>query len=847
MWRATWRSLLAHKLRLALTAVAVVLGVAFVAGTFMLTDTIERSFNDVMTTAAGGVDAHVRPEGGPPSFGDGGLDGSGGGVEPALLDTVRAVDGVAVADPEVGGIAQLIGADGQPIGGMGPPTLGFNAPSEAGIASTELREGRFPEREGEIAIDAFTARTQDFALGERVQLVTTGAVEEAEVVGIVGFGEADNLAGATVTLFDLDTALDRYSVDGTYNGIDVVAAPGVSGEELAQRLTGVVGDGYEVVTQQQLIDENAEAIGEVLGIFSTALLVFAAVALFVGSFIIFNTFSILVAQRGREVALLRAVGARRSQVLWSVLAEAVVLGVLGGTVGLLVGAGIATALKSLLAQFGLELPADGLVFATRTVVVAMAVGLVVTVVAAVVPAIRATRVAPVEALREAAAPPTGTGGRAWVRNLVGAVVSALGIVLLLAGLFAGAGLPVIGAGALVLFLGIALLSSLVVRPLMRVFGAPVAAGFGVRGALARDNAMRNPRRTAATASALMIGVALVGFVTVFAESIKASVSDAIDEVYLHDFDVRSVGFQPIPGSVADDLAGLPEVDLAATQWMGLFEENGSQRFAMAMRPEDLQRVYSVEVLEGSVEDLAGGGLLVSQSVADRDGLEVGETLPVTIAGTGQDLVVRGIYDGQSIDVDYVMDAGTYAELYRNPVVLGVAVVLADGVDAAAGQTAVDEAIEPYPTVQAMDRAATREQITSQIDQLLGLVYGLLFLSVVIAFFGIVNTLALSVFERVRELGLLRAVGMTRSQVRSMVRWESVMIAVLGAVLGLALGTFFGWLLLEALQDQFRARLVIPVGQLVIAMVVAALAGVLAGVLPARRAAKVDVLRAVTVD
>jgi putative ABC transport system permease protein len=845
MWRATYRSLLAHKLRLALTAVAVVLGVAFVAGTFMLTDTLERSFTSVMTTVAGGVDARVRPEGQGAAFADGGIGGSGGGIEPELLDEVRAVEGVAAADPEVGGIAQLLDASGQPIGGMGPPTLGFNAPSEPGISSTDLREGRFPEREGEIAIDAFTARTQGLAVGETVQLVTTGPVERAEVVGIVGFGDADNMAGATVTFFDLDTAMDRYSADGTFTAIDVIAAEGVSGDDLAGRLASVVGDGYEVVTQQQLVDENAEALGEVLGIFSTALLVFAAVALFVGAFIIFNTFSILVAQRGREVALLRAVGARRSQVLASVLAEAVVLGVIGGLAGLLAGAGIAAAMKALLAGFGLELPAQGLVFLPRTAVVAMLVGLIVTVVAAVVPAVRATRVAPVEALREAAAPPARSRGVR--RNGFGVALTLLGVGLLAAGLFADAGLPAVGAGALLVFLGIALLSPLVVRPLMRLFGAPLAAGLGVRGTLARDNAMRNPRRTAATASALMIGVALVGFVTVFAESIKASVGDAIDEVYLHDFDVRSVGFQPIPTSVADDLAGQPEVALAATQWMGTFEEGDASRFFMAMRPAELQRVYAVDVLEGSIEALADGGVMVSRNVADQQGLDVGDVISATVAGVAHDVAVQGVFDGQSVDVEYMMDAGTYLELYRTTAVLGVAVVLADGVSPEAGQAAVDEVLEPYPTVQAMDRTATREQITSQIDQLLGLVYGLLALSVVIAFFGIVNTLALSVFERVRELGLLRAVGMTRGQVRSMVRWESVMIAVLGAVLGLAVGTFFGWLLLEALQDQFRARLVVPVGQLAVAVVVAAIAGVLAGVLPARRAARVDVLRAVTVD
>lgn len=845
MWRVTWKGLLAHKLRLALTALAVVLGVAFVSGSFILTDTIERSFGDVISQTAGGVDAKVRPAGASADFATG-FSQERPTVPTALLDEVTEVDGVAAADPVVSGSAQIVGSDGQPIGGMGPPTLGFNAPSHPGFGGIETREGRLPEADGEVAIDAYTVRTQDFEVGQEIEISVGRAAEEFTLVGVVGFGDADNLAGATVALFDLDTAIARFSPDGDYDEIDVLAEDGVSDDALAERLAATVGDEYEVVTAEQLVDENTEAVGQALGIFSTALLVFAGVALFVGVFIIVNTFSIIVAQRVRELALLRAVGASRRQVMWSVLGEAGLIGLIGGVTGLALGAVLAIALRAMLAAFGVELPAEGLVFQPRTVIVALVVGLVVTVAAAVMPALRATRIAPVQALQAVAVPPSASQG--WFRSAAGALVGLVGVALLVAGLFGGAGPTVLGGGAVAVFLGVALLAPLVARPIVRFLGWPVARWSGVRGELARENAMRNPRRTATTASALMIGVGLVGFVTIFAASMTASIGDAIDEVYLLDYDVRSASFQPIPADVADDLGELDEVSLALAQRMGTFTVDESSGFLMGVDADRIDEVYDLEVLDGSLDALGDGGVLVSESAADGQSLTVGDALDMEFPATGEaSLEVVGIFDGASIDVDYMLDTATYQEHYQGDQVFAVGVRLADGVDLDAGQAAIDEVLEAYPGVQAMDRGAVREQVTGQINQLLGLVYGLLALAVLIAFFGIVNTLALSVFERVREIGLLRAVGMTRGQVRAMVRWESVLIAILGVVLGLGVGTFFGWLLVQALQDQFPLRFVFPGGQLAAAVVVAGLAGVLAGVLPARRAARVDVLAAIAAE
>jgi putative ABC transport system permease protein len=845
MWLVTRRGLLAHKLRLAMTALAVILGVAFLAGTLVLTDTIERSFTDVITQSAGGMDATVRPVDSQGSF-DAGFSQERPTVDPGVLDEILRVDVVQAADPVVTGTAQILDGDGEPIGSMGAPNLGFNAPVQDGIGGAEIREGRYPEQDGDVAIDANTATTHGFDVGDTVRIATGGPLEEFEIVGIVGFGESDNLAGATAALFDLDTAVERFSPSGEYDRIEVVAADGVDGDALAATLSEVVADDLEVVTAQQLVEEDTEAIGQALGGLSTGLLVFAGVSLFVAIFIIVNTFSITVAQRVREFALLRAVGAGRRQVLGSVLTEAGVLGLVGSLIGLGLGVVLAVGLKALLDAVGLELPAEGLVLATRTVVVSLVVGVAVTVFAAVGPALKATRIAPVQALQASAAPPPPREG--WVRSALGGLLSAVGVGLMVVGLFGDTSLEALGAGAVAVFLGVALLSPLAVRPVMSVLGWPIARLTGLRGELARENAMRSPRRTATTASALMIGVGLVGFVTIFGASISSSLSEAIDEVYLMDFDVRSASFQPISGQVGDDLAELDEVELALTQRMASFEYDGSDRFGVGADMERIDRIYMLDVVEGSFDDLVQGGIAVSESAADTHGLALGDEMDLTFpAGGAASLPVMAIFDGYSVDVDYMFDTSTYREHYRADEAFGVGVVLHDDVDLAQGQAVIDEVLTAYPGVQAQDRAGVREQLTGQIDQLVGLVYGLLALAVVIAFFGIVNTLALSVFERVREIGLLRAVGMTRGQVRGMVRWESALIATLGVVLGLGIGLLFGWLIVEGMRDDFPIQLVIPAGQLVVAVVVAGVVGVMAGVLPARRAARVDVLQAVTTE
>ncbi len=842
MWNATLKSLRAHALRLLLTGLAIVLGVAFVSGTLVLTDTMRAAFDDVVAATAGGIDLQLRGE---TSFTSTmGMTQERAPVAPEVLDEVRRVDGVRAADGVVEGMAQLIGPDGEPLGGMGPPTLGFNAPPEDGFGGVSVEDGRLPTAADEIAIDVATADAQGLSVGDRLGVITALGAEEVELVGTVRFGEAANLAGATVTLFESSAALERFSPDGSWSRVDILLDEGADEQAVRATVQDVAGDGFEVVTSQELVDETAESISGILDVFSVALLIFAGVALFVGSFIIFNTFTIIVAQRTREFALLRAIGASRRQVLGAMMTEAAITGLIAALIGSVLGVGIAAGLSALLDALGMELPVDDLVISPRTFVVGTIVGLVVTTVAALLPVLRSTRVRPVQALQAVAAPPPPRAGS--LRYVVGGLLTLVGIAAIVAGLFADAGLASVGVGAAAVFLGIAMLSPLFARPIVAVLGAPLTA-LGMRGRLARENALRNPRRTASTASALMIGLGLVAFVTIFAASLKASATAAVDEMFTADLQIRSSNFGALPPGIDEELAALPEVELAGAQRTGEMRVGDSTAFVVAMDGTTMDELFQLSTDAGSTDALEEGGLLMTTDLARAARYEVGDRVPVTFALTGeQELILRGTFS-EAADVQYVIDLDTYRENFRADQIFAVLVKLAEGVSAEDGLAAVEAAVEDLPTAMVQDRAAFREEIEGGINQMLGLVFGLLGLSVVIALFGIVNTLALSVFERIRELGLLRAVGMTRRQVRAMVRWEAVLIATMGAVLGLVIGIFFAWILGRALADLGLDRFLLPVGQLAVAVAIAALAGVVAGILPARRAANIDVLKAIVVD
>jgi putative ABC transport system permease protein len=574
--------------------------------------------------------------------------------------------------------------------------------------------------------------------------------------------------------------------------------------------------------------------------------------LFVGAFLIFNTFSITVAQRTREFGLLRALGASGRQITLSVFLEALIVAVVASLVGILAGVGIAAGLKSLLSALGIDLPSSSLVFLPRTGIVALGVGVAVTLVAAIGPARRASKVSPMAALRESA---PQTGGFSRRRTAAGSLVVLAGVSLLLAGLFAGIDEPVrlVGAGAVIVFLGVALLAPLIAGPLARSIGTPVSRLLGLPGKLARQNAARNPRRTAATAAALMIGLALVGCVAIFAASLKASTNKALDESLKADFTVSNnmqTGPPAISPEVSNELYDLPEVAAVAPIRLAEFKREDDRKFFLvATDPDALETVADIEVLEGDLDALEEGGLFLYDQAAEDLGLGVGDTFAMEFPATEiQELEVVGIFANNSLlQADYLISVRTYDAHYPERSDARLLVKLKEGVGPAEATRAMESVSDRFPNVAIENQSEAKESSARQVNQLLGLVSALLGLAILIALLGITNTLALSVFERTRELGLLRAVGMARRQTRSMIRWESVIIAIIGAVLGLALGTFFGWALVSALESEGITELSIPVGQLLIYLLVAGLAGVLAALPPARRAARLNVLEAIATE
>jgi putative ABC transport system permease protein len=849
MWRVTLRGLIAHWVRYALTALAVLLGVAFMAGTFVFTDTIKHTFDGLFGDVYSNTSVVVRAK--QPFTPGANFTSQRRLIDADLVTSVWQVPGVTDIALGVEGYAQLVGGDGKAIGNpaAGAPTLG-----EAWTAGADrmepyrFAEGRPPRTSDEVAIDKHSADVGHLGVGDRVMVLTKQQPREYTITGIVRWGTADSPLGASITLFDLATAERVLAEPGHVNEIDVAAAPGVSQEQLAARLRATLASpGLEVVTAAKVIEEGQTGIHQALAFFDTFLLVFAGIALFVGCFLIFNTFSIVVAQRMRELALLRAVGAGRYQVIRSVLGESLLVGVVASAAGLGVGVVLAVGLKSLLAVLGFAIPSSGLVVTLRTVVASMVVGVTISLLAALVPAWKAGKVAPVAALREVA---VDEEPRAVRRAVSGAAVLAFGAGLLLVGLFADVPhrMTYVGVGAAATFLGVAVAGPVIARPLCRVVGAPLARG--ATGRLARSNAMRNPKRTSASAAALMIGVALVALISVMAASTKSSIGAVVDSAMRADF-VVSGGGQPggqsgFSPSLARRLTALPQVASATGIRSGAVMVDGSTTVVLAVDPRHVDDLFDVDLRQGDFAAMGPSDIAISQQVADGDHLRLGDRLPVAFTTSGtHDFTVRAIYGARAVGGDYLLPLSAARRHFSSRLDFQVYAGLAPGVSAAAGRSAIEHVLAAYPNATLLDRTEYKHEQEAQIDQLLGLMYGLLGLALVIALIGIANTLALSIYERTHELGLLRAVGMTRRQLRGMVRGESVVIALLGTVEGLVVGVLLGWAVVTALKSEGATRLSIPVTQLVIVAVLAALAGVLAAMGPARRAARLDVLRAIS--
>ena len=850
MWRVTLTGLLAHKVRYALTALAVLLGVAFMAGTFVFTDTIKHTFDGLFSDVYSNTSAVVRAK---QAYTPGANFASQRRlIDADLIPTVRQVPGVTTVSVGVEGYAQLVGRDGRAIGNpaAGAPTLGEAWTSGAErMEPYRFAEGRPPHGSDEVAIDKNSANLGHLAVGDRVVVLTKQQPREYTISGIVRWGSADSPLGASITLFDLSTAQQVLGEPGHVDEIDVAAAPGVSQEEMVRRLQAVLHrPGLEVITGAKVTEEGQNGIHQALAFFDTFLLVFAGIALFVGTFLIFNTFSIVVAQRMRELALLRAVGASRVQVVGSVLGEALLIGLVASAAGLGAGVALALGLKALLTALGFALPSSGLLVTTRTVVASMVVGVTISLAAALVPAWKAGRVPPVAALREVEVDEEPHVVR---RAVSGFALFAVGAGLLLAGLLAH--LPhrtaYLGGGAVLVFVGIAVAGPVLARPLCRVIGAPLRWRGGT-GRLAQSNAMRNPKRTSFAAAALMVGVALVALISVMASSTKTSIGSVVDSAMRADFVVGGggtpggeSGFSP---TLARQLGALPDVASATGVRSGSVNIGGTTMVVLAVDPRHLDDLFDIDPREGDLATMGPTGIAISQEVADSDHLRVGDRLPVTFPTTGrQPFVVRAVYGARQLAGDYVLPMAAARRHFSSQLDIQVYARLAPGVSADAAREAIEGVLAAYPNATLMDRTQYKHEQEAQIDQLLGLMYGLLGLALVIALIGIANTLALSIYERTRELGLLRAVGMTRRQLRSVIRGESVLIALLGTVEGLVVGVLLGWAVVASLRSQGVTELSVPLTLLLVVALLATLAGVLAAAGPAHRAARLDVLRAIS--
>lgn len=849
MLRAAWKSLLGRKLRLVMSTFAIVLGVAFVAGTFVFTDTLSRSFTALFASSVG--DVVVRPVGATSD------DGSPTTktMPAALVDTLATVDGAARADGNVTTFGVfVVGENGKVIGGQGAPGLGLSysgAPAGHGLEGLAIGAGRAPDASGEVALDVKTASRGGYQVGDTVHLVTSGtrALLEPRLVGLASFADGGSTNGATITLFDTQTAQDLF-LDGknAYNDAWVTAEDGVSQTELRDNVATTLPDGLEALTGDVAADDAASELLKAISFITTFLLIFAGISLVVGSFLIVNTFSILVAQRSKELALLRALGASRRQVTRSVLFEAAVLGFAGSTIGLGAGVVLAMGIRALFATFGLDLSGTSLVFAPRTVVAAYAVGMVVTTFAAYLPARRSARIAPVAALRDDVAMPESALHR---RLVVGAALIVLGAGLVVAGLYADVPEPAwwVGAGILSALLGVAAASPVIGRPFVALAAGVYQRVYGTVGRLAGQNSLRNPRRTAATASALMIGLALVSTMSIVGASAKASIDKTIDENFLGDLVVSNVIGVPFSPSIADDIEDTAGVESVTRLRYARARVGGDGQGMMGVDPTTLDDVVNVPMLAGSTGALRDGSVIVSQGRARDDGLAVGDEVEMSMPTGKKRLEVVGIYADNNpvLFFPYTTTLGTLVDGGFQRADNYLLITRSPGSDAATIQRTIERQTAELPTVTVKDQDGYAAEQRGPIDQMLMLIYALLGLALVIAVLGIVNTLALSVIERTREVGLLRAIGLSRAQLRTMIRLEAVVIALLGAALGVGMGVVFGLALMTSLKDEGLEVISVPSLQLAGFVVASALVGVLAAVFPARRAARLDVLEAIATE
>jgi putative ABC transport system permease protein len=853
MRKVAFRGLFARKLRLFLTALAIALGVTLIAGTYVFTDTINASFDRIFEASNKHTDASITPREGVTND-----QGTRPTVPPSVLAKVRAQPDVAAAQGTVFDIATVFDAKGHKIGATGSPSFVGSVAEIARFRTTTTKQGRFPRTRSEAVIDAASAQREGIRLGDRIAVQGVARKTTYTVVGTAQVAGVDSFGGTTVVDLVLPEAQRVLGKRG-FDQIQAASKPGVTPERLAAALRQALPPAVTVRTGQEQTAKDQRDIRGQLGFLTTALLAFAGISLFVGAFIIFNTFSITVTQRIREFALLRTLGASRGQVMRSVLGEGVALGVLGSAIGLGLGLITAIGLRALFAAIGVELPSSSTVIATRTILVSLVVGTLVTLASSFAPALRATRVPPVEALREGAAPTAK--GPSRVTTGLATLLTALGVALMCLGLFGHrsetAALSLMGGGVAATFLGVALLSPYLVRPIASAIGRPIQRLTGITGRLARENTVRQPGRTAVTAAALMIGVTLVTFASIFAAGARDSIAKAVDQNLTAGLIVQSSdGFSPFSAGALREVAQVPGVGRVSPVRFSLAEGRGpstglGKPSVTGIDPATFRSLYEVKILQGgdaAVRALTTGRVaLAAKTFAEDHHLHAGSRLLLrTPSNAVVPVRISGVYDDKggllaNLTLDNRQLARDFGETKDAFGLVGIQA----GQSLQAVERRVKAALDrDYPATDVLTGKEFKDQQAGQVNQLLGLIYALLSLAIIVSLFGIVNTLVLSISERTRELGMLRAIGTSRKQIKRMIRWEAVITSLIGGVLGAVLGTILAVLFTRPL-DGFV--LSIPVPTLVVLLILAGFAGVLAAVLPARRAARLDVLDALAYE
>ncbi len=846
MFRIALKSILGRKARLVLTSLAVILGTAFLSGTSVFSATLDRTFNNLFEDVFKNIDGYVRSTQV--------VEGDFGLIErqriPAdVVDKVLAVPGVSDAVPDIQAFARIVGKDGKPIGteGAGPPTFGSVAVEFEGALWT-ITEGRFPKGANEVVLDEASADKANYVVGDTVKVVAQSGSRTFTMVGIASYGDVRSPGGATFALFDVDTAGEFLGKPGFVDAILVVGDGSRSDEQLATDIDAIFDPSLkiETLTGAEITKETQDDIGEALSFFSIFLTIFSVIALGVGSFVIYNVFSISAAQRQKENALLRALGANRSQITRSMLIESIVVGLFGSLLGFVGGIGISKLLSVALPALGFDLPSGGLVINASILVNTVFVGLLVTVLSAVLPARRSGKVPPLAAMRATAIETAGPGRvrLAWGLGAITLGVAIIGVVI------GGASNNLLGFGVLLVFIGTIVLGPSLARPVALFLGRPAEAARGVTGRMARQNAARNPKRTSRTSAPVLIGVALVTAVSALAASINGQISDIFTKQFKGDYAISTSaqGFGGLSPTLATTLSDIEGVDDATGIGTVLTKIDGKGRTLTVITPSTIEGNFDIGLINANYSVLDKDGILVSQSLAERDGLKIGSVLPVTFGdGVTRDLTVRALYENDDLAGNRVVSRETFAGTTVTSFDFAVYLTLEKGADSQKVRAELQKAVDDYGQGKLLSKQEYIDEQAGQVNQLLGLIYGLLALSVIIAVVGIIITLLLSVFERQREIGLLRAVGMTRSQVRTTVRWESVITSLLGAVMGIALGIGLGWVIVFALRDQGLTSFEIPVGSTVFIMIMSFVVGVLAAVYPAWRATKVDMLDALNTN